>query len=86
MGLALAEGATAVTLTTGTSVVAFIVAAITSTAQEAFVKFNVTMAIALTLNFLGFIFFFGGQPGHSGRLGGSAARHHGLLRLALLLG
>ena len=30
------------------------------TCQPAFLKFNLVMAVALTLNFLGFIFFFAG--------------------------
>jgi len=58
--MAMAEGASAITLTSLTSVCAFAVSALASSSQPAFLKFNVTMAIALTLNFLGFIFFFAG--------------------------
>ena len=60
MPMAMAEGASAVTLTSLTSVCAFAVSAATSGSQPAFLKFNLTMAIALTLNFVGFIFFFAG--------------------------
>ena len=58
--MAMAEGASAITMTSLTSIMAFAVSAAASTSQPAFVKFNVTMAIALTLNFLGFILFFAG--------------------------
>jgi hypothetical protein len=58
--MAMAEGASAITLTSLTSIMAFVVSAAASSAQPAFVKFNVVMALALLLNFLGFIFFFSG--------------------------
>jgi len=62
---ALAEGASAITLTSITSVCAFVVAALTSSAQPAFAKFNWCMAIALVLNFLGFVFFFSAFQVHN---------------------
>ena len=60
MPMAMAEGATAITVTSLSSVCAFGVAAAVSGSQPAFLKFNVVMALALTLNFLGFVFFFAG--------------------------
>ena len=63
--MAMAEGASAITLTSLTSICAFLVAAATSSAQPAFVKFNTVMAIALLLNFLGFITFFAGWQVHN---------------------
>ena len=60
MPMAMSEGASAITLTSLTSVCAFAVSAIASSEQPAFKKFNLTMAIALTLNFIGFILFFAG--------------------------
>jgi hypothetical protein len=100
--MAMAEGASAITLTSLTSICAFFVSAAASGSQPAFLKcaskrasacasyhaygcaceractpdalrvaacgrFNVTMAIALTLNYIGFLLFFGGWQVHNER-------------------
>merc|ERR1711871_1542800 len=50
MGHMLSEGATAITLTTSSSVGCFLASGLFNTAQPAFLKFNLTMSIALFIN------------------------------------
>ena len=58
--MAMAEGASAITVTSLTSAAAFLVSAAVSSSQPAFLRFNLTMAVALILNFFGFVVFFAG--------------------------
>ena len=60
MGHMLSEAATAVSLTTSSSVTCFLAAGLYGASQPAFLKFNLTMAVALFINYLGFIFYFSG--------------------------
>ncbi|KAL1524744.1 hypothetical protein AB1Y20_019627 [Prymnesium parvum] len=60
MGHMLSEGATAITLTTSSSVFCFLVSGLYGADQPAFLKFNLTMTVALLINYLGFIFYFAG--------------------------
>ena len=60
MGHMLSEAATAVSLTTSSSVVCFVAAGLYGASQPAFLKFNLTMAVALFINFCGFVFYFSG--------------------------
>lgn len=56
--MSVAEGAGAITTTTATSVVAFLVAAATSTNMPGFFSFNICLALALFLNWVGFVLLF----------------------------
>jgi len=58
MSMALAEAGPAVTLTSLTSLCAFFLSAIFSTAMPGMMVFNLCMGVALLLNVLGFVFFF----------------------------
>jgi len=60
MGRMLSEAATAISLTTSSSVVCFVAAGLCGASQPAFLKFNMTMAVALVINFCGFVFYFSG--------------------------
>ena len=58
LGDALQTGGTAITTTTATSVFAFSVAALTTLNLPGFVAFNLSLALSLALNYIGFVTLF----------------------------